>query len=247
MASKTVDEYPDCERCPNRIFNTGKYIQGGRGSIHGDIVFLFPKGDRVYCDDYQLFTDIGNLYDEYSGRNNTEDVYMTYSIKCACSNNYNTYLTAVDKCRNILWKELARINYKYLFIFGDAYRSISDNPIPRFIATGGKYVFSNYSPLIKFKDNNLYHVFKQRFADDINWVNENRNNYVINFINDFLCFVGMFYRKNSLIFCNKIYNNILQCEYLYALPQYSGVEILGRQRGAMKDIIINSVFKDFIL
>ena len=113
MASKTVDEYPDCERCPNRIFNTGKYIQGGRGSIHGDIVFLFPRGDRVYCDDYQLFTDIGNLYDEYSGRNNTEDVYMTYSIKCACSNNYNTYLTAVDKCRNILWKELARINYKY--------------------------------------------------------------------------------------------------------------------------------------
>ena len=112
MASKTVDEYPDCERCPNRIFNTGKYIQGGRGSIHGDIVFLFPRGDRNYCEDYQLFTDIGNLYDEYSGRNNTEDVYMTYSIKCACSNNYNTYLTAIDKCRNILWKELARINYR---------------------------------------------------------------------------------------------------------------------------------------
>lgn len=128
MASKTVDEYPDCARCPNRIFNTGRYIQGGRGSIHGDIVFLFPRGDRAYCDDYQLFTDIGNLYDEYSGRNNTEDVYMTYSVKCACSN--------------------------------------------------------NYSPLIKFKDDNLYHVFKQRFADDINWVNENRNNYGINFIND---------------------------------------------------------------
>ena len=50
---------------------------------------------------------------------------------------------------------------------------------------------------------------------------------VINFINDFLCFVGMFYRKNTVIFCNKIYNNILQCEYLHALPQYSGVEILG--------------------
>ena len=37
MASKTVDEYLDCARCPNRIFNTGRYIQGGRGSIHGDI------------------------------------------------------------------------------------------------------------------------------------------------------------------------------------------------------------------
>lgn len=184
MASKTVDEYPDCERCPNRIFNIGKYIQGGRGSIHGDIVFLFPRGDRVYCDDYQLFTDIGNLYDEYSGRNNTEDVYMTYSVKCTCSNDYNTYLTAVYKCRNILWKELARINYKYLFVFGDAYRSISDNPIPRFMATGGKYIFSNYSPLIKFKDDNLYHIFKQRFADDINWVNQNRNNYGLNYIND---------------------------------------------------------------
>lgn len=42
-----------------------------------------------------------------------------------------------------------------------------------------KYVFSNYSPLIKFKDDNLYHVFKQRFADDINWVTKNRNNYGI--------------------------------------------------------------------
>ena len=54
MASKTVDEYIDCARCPNRIFNTGKYIQGSRGSIHGDIVFLFPRGDRAYCDDYQF-------------------------------------------------------------------------------------------------------------------------------------------------------------------------------------------------
>lgn len=179
MASKTVDEYPDCARCPNRIFNTGIYIQGGRGSIHGDVVFLFPRGDRNYCEGYQLFTDIGNLYDEYSGRNNTEDVYMTYSIKCACSNNYNTYLTAIGKCRNILWKELARINYKYLFIFGDAYLSISNNHIPRFMATGGKYIFNNYSPLIKFKDDNLYHIFKQRFADDVNWVNQNRNNYGI--------------------------------------------------------------------
>ena len=91
MASKTVDEYPDCERYPNRIFNTGKYIQGGRGSIHGDIVFLFP----------------------------------------------------------------------------------------RFMATGGKYIFNNYSPLVKFKDDNLYHMFKQRFADDVNWVTKNRNNYGI--------------------------------------------------------------------
>ena len=81
MVNKTVEEYLDCARCPNRIFNTGKYIQGGRGSIHGDIVFLFPRGDRNYCEGYQLFTDIGNLYDEYSGRNNTEDVYMTYSVK----------------------------------------------------------------------------------------------------------------------------------------------------------------------
>lgn len=116
MVSKTVDKYPDCERCPNRIFNIGKYIQGGRGSIHGDVVFLFPRGDRNYCEGYQLFTDIGNLYNEYSGRNNTEDVYMTYSIK--------------------------------------------------------------------FKDDNLYHIFKQRFADDVNWVNQNRNNYGLNYIND---------------------------------------------------------------
>lgn len=109
---------------------------------------------------------------------------MTYSIKCGCSNNYNTYLTAIDKCRNILWKELARINYKYLFIFGDAYLSISNNHIPRFMATGGKYIFNNYSPLIKFKDDNLYHIFKQRFADDVNWVTKNRNNYGLNYIND---------------------------------------------------------------
>ena len=135
---------------------------------------------EYYADSIQY--NIAKRYMRFS--NSAPLVYMTYSIKCACSNNYNTYLTAVDKCRNILWKELARINYKYLFIFGDAYRSISDNPIPRFIATGGKYVFSNYSPLIKFKDDNLYHIFKQRFADDINWVNENRNNYGINFIND---------------------------------------------------------------
>lgn len=56
MASKTVDEYPDCERCPNRIFNTGKYIQGGRGSIHGDIVFLI-----IYLNSVLLMMLIGLL------------------------------------------------------------------------------------------------------------------------------------------------------------------------------------------
>lgn len=174
MANKTVDEYPICSNCPNRIFNTGKYIIGGKGSIHGDVVFLFPRSDRNYCNDYQLFIDIGNLYDEYSGRSNTEDVYMTYGVKCACSNNYNTYIAAVKNCRNILWQELAMIKYKYLFIFGDAWQSISDTNIPRFMAIKGKYVFNNYSPLIKFKDNDLYEIFKQRFADDVKWIVNNR-------------------------------------------------------------------------
>lgn len=132
MANKTVDEYIDCINCPNRIFNTGSYIIGGRGSIHGDIVFLFPKSDKEYNNN-QLFIDVGNLYDEYSGRNNTEDVYMTYSVKCSCSNNYDTYNAAVNNCRKILWKELAKLNYKYLFIFGEAWRSISNNPLPRFM------------------------------------------------------------------------------------------------------------------
>ena len=47
------------------------------------------------------------------------------------------------------------------------------------MVTGGKYIFNNYSPLVKFKDDNLYHMFKQRFADDVNWVTKNRNNYGI--------------------------------------------------------------------
>lgn len=179
MANKTVDEYIDCINCPNRIFNTGSYIIGGRGSIHGDIVFLFPKSDKEYNNNNQLFIDVGNLYDEYSGRNNTEDVYMTYSIKCSCSNNYDTYNAAVNNCRKILWKELAKINYKYLFIFGEAWRSISNNPLPRFMATGGKYVLVNYSPFVKYKDENLYHTFKQRFVDDVIWATKNRNNYGI--------------------------------------------------------------------
>lgn len=34
------------------------------------------------------------------------------------------------------------------------------------------------------RDDNLYHIFKQRFADDVNWVNQNRNNYELNYIND---------------------------------------------------------------
>ena len=52
------------------------------------------------------------------------------------------------------------------------------------MATGGKYIFNNYSPLVKFKDDNLYHMFKQRFADDVNWITKNRNNYGLNYIND---------------------------------------------------------------
>jgi uncharacterized FAD-dependent dehydrogenase len=49
---------------------------------------------------------------------------------------------------------------------------------------GVEFILNERINNIKFKDNNLYHIFKQRFADDINWVNENRNNYGINFIND---------------------------------------------------------------
>jgi hypothetical protein len=32
---------------------------------------------------------------------------------------------------------------------------------------------------LNYDKDNLYHMFKQRFADDVNWVTKNRNNYGI--------------------------------------------------------------------
>ena len=40
-------------------------------------------------------------------------------------------------------------------------------------------MYHNYSPFVKYKDENLYHTFKQRFVDDVIWVTKNRNNYGI--------------------------------------------------------------------
>ena len=45
--------------------------------VNQDDIANYDKYTEFITQTIQVF---GNLYDEYSGRNNTEDVYMTYSI-----------------------------------------------------------------------------------------------------------------------------------------------------------------------
>ena len=106
----TVDTCEHCKDCPNRLFNTGRTIEVGIGTITSNTLIIIPrtygkeKRDKFINILKAMWLDITNY-------ELLEQAYVTYDIKCPCYSNYNLAGNSNKYCARILGNELLGLKY----------------------------------------------------------------------------------------------------------------------------------------
>lgn len=171
-----------CEECPMRLFNTKHYnLQGVGNPYYGKCIVIpnvdynaYKKGDMGFSKQVEIIRDC------ISPTGEVESTYILPLIRCnkdiACDVNKDIQ----NRCIKHFAKDVKKYDFKYIFLLGEVSSiffncnmSINDNLNNIFISRKNKRIYGvNYSPLIKYKDDDKFELFKNHLTKWFKSVNE---------------------------------------------------------------------------
>ena len=168
-----------CDDCPIRLFNDKGYNLNGVGNPHYGNCIILPNVDyTAYKKSNLNFSsqiDVINecLVSSTGKLDILNNVYVVPMIRCrevpACNANIDIY----KRCLYYLKQDVIKYNFKHILVLGSAVRAFFDIDIESnldniFVSPNKRIYNVNYSPLIKYIDEDLFLLFKQYL---IKWYN----------------------------------------------------------------------------
>lgn len=172
-----------CEDCPIRLFNNKHYNLHGVGNPYfGNCIVVpnvdydaYKKGDISFSNQVKIIKSIihpstGEL-DDLDG---LDDVYIVPLIRCnesiSCELDDNSY----NRCLTHLANDMRKYQFKRILLLGDAGRRFLHCDITELldtlmISSNNRFYNINYSPLIKYKDNEKFFIFETYLIRWYNW------------------------------------------------------------------------------
>lgn len=162
-----------CKDCALRLFNVKCHnLQGIGNPFMGNVIIIpnvdydaYKAKDLEYSSQVKLITDI--LHISPTGGLDS-NLYFLPLIRC--NENLGCEITQdiVNRCTNYLVNDANKYNFKNIMLCGDAARRfLNIDDISKYLDTvicnsvTKRRYFINYSPLIKYKDEEKFEVFKQ--------------------------------------------------------------------------------------
>lgn len=165
-----------CEDCAMRLFNTKHHNLQGIGNPYFGNVIIVPNVDYdAYKKGSMDFSSQVDVIREClsSSTGEGDSLYIAPLLRCnvqiACEVTNDILL----KCLNYLAADVKKYNYKNILLLGDAATkflncNIKDN-LDNLIISKNKRIYAvNYSPLIKYVDEDKFKIFKSHL---IKWYN----------------------------------------------------------------------------
>lgn len=164
-----------CDECPIRLFNTKHYnLQGIGNPYFGKCIVIpnvdyvaYKKGDIGFSKQVEIIKSI------ISSTGGLDDVFITPFIRCneniSCELNDDIY----RRCLTHFAEDIKKYNFQDILLLGEAGRRFLSCDITAYLNTivvsnNNRRYAVNYSPLIKYIDNNKFEVFKHHL---IKWYN----------------------------------------------------------------------------
>lgn len=144
-----------CRSCPYRMYvDNDEVVTLGTGNIHSNFIFILPTYDTIDKFGYSnLLSMLSMLYEEITGKNLFDDVYITRLVKCSKNNEHNIYNSAISPCSHYLTYELNRLTAKHVVFFGSAYEDYENTKDTVGMYIANKQVHKVYSPGILYYNN----------------------------------------------------------------------------------------------
>lgn len=181
-----------CSMCPIRLFNTKHYNLHGVGNPYfGNCIVVpnvdynaYKKGDMGFSSQVEIIKEVLHL--STGELDNLTDLYIVPLIRCNETISCELDDISYNRCLQHFANDMRKYNFKHIMLLGDAGRrflncDITENLNTLIVSTNNKFYNINYSPLIKYINEEKFEIFKTYLRK---WYNS--------------CKLGMF-RYNNII------------------------------------------------
>ena len=160
-----------CEDCPIRLFNSKHYnLQGIGNPYFGNCIVVpnvdynaYKKGSMGFSSQVDIIKEVLHL--STGDGDNLDNLYIVPFIRCnesiSCDLDDNSYIRCLQHFAN----DVRKYDFKNILLLGDAGRrflncDIFDNLNNIILSSNNRFYNVNYSPLIKYVDENKFDTFK---------------------------------------------------------------------------------------
>lgn len=176
-----------CQECPMRLFNKHYNLQGVGNPYFGNCIVVsnvdynaYKFGDMGFSKQVEIIKDV--LHPSTGEVDNLDDVYIVPLIRCnesiSCELDANSYKRCIKHFAN----DIRKYQFKNILFLGDAGRrflncDIKDNLDVLMISSNDRFYNINYSPLIKYIDEDKFETFKEYLTKWYSWCKTRYFNY----------------------------------------------------------------------
>lgn len=165
-----------CNDCPLRLFNDKHYNLQGVGNPYYGRVIIVPNVDyNAYLKGSMDFSSQVEIVREilHSSTGECDDVYIAPMIRCneqiSCELTDDIY----SNCLKLFALDVKKYNYRNIMLLGTAAKRFMNVNIKDYldivcISKNNRYYNVNYSPLVKYTNEELFETFKHYL---IKWIN----------------------------------------------------------------------------
>lgn len=155
-----------CDECPMRLFNTKHYNLKGVGNpFYGACIVIpnvdyeaYKKGDIGFSEQVEIIRSL------LSSTGEGDDLYILPLIRCnehiSCELDNDSYL----RCRTHFANDIRKYDFTDILLLGEAARrflncDITNNLNNLMVSPNNRRYYVNYSPLIKYVDEDKFKTF----------------------------------------------------------------------------------------
>lgn len=166
-----------CSECAMRLFNTKHHNLQGIGNPYFGNLIVVPNVDYVaykhgsmdFSSQVELIMEVLHL-----PTGEVNDLYIAPFIRCNTQISCELTDDIVQRCLRHLASDMKKYNYRNILLLGDAARrilncDIKDNLNTLMVSRNNRFYNVNYSPLIKYTDENKFETFKSYLRRWYSW------------------------------------------------------------------------------
>lgn len=157
-----------CEDCALRLFNTKHHnLQGIGNPFYGKCIVVpnvdydaYKKGDMSFSKQVEVIKEV-----LHSSTGEVDNLYIIPLIRCNENISCELDNISYNKCLHHFANDIRKYDFKQILLLGEAARrflhcDITENLDTVMISPNNRFYNVNYSPLIKYVDENKFETFK---------------------------------------------------------------------------------------
>lgn len=177
-----------CDECPIRLFNTKHHNLKGIGNPYfGNCIVVpnvdydaYKKGSMGFSEQVAIIKDI--IHSSTGEGDNLDYIHIVPLLRCNETISCEVDDASYKRCLTHLAKDIIKYQFTNLLLLGDAAKRLLDCDIGNHLDTilvskNNRCYNVNYSPLIKYTNEEKYETFKQYLIKWYNYINTRQNTY----------------------------------------------------------------------